>query len=642
MNIDKQKTIFFPEDKEVSATGGSGHSTFPWFGRTILLGCAGVAAIALLGLLSYVPGLWILGSIRADYIPMAPSTALCFLVLCAVLFLQGRKSRPKPNLMAMLTLFVTLFSLLTIIGFLTGIDLSLEGQLTPVKATLGKIPVGRMSPASGAIFGLVGLGTFLLLLASRSSRHAQRLGNWAAGLGILTMLAGATVLLSYLYGAPFMYGGSSVPMAATTASAFMFFGVALVAATGPNSFPVCMMIGKSTSARLLRVFLPLTLGVVFLQSVLSRFLSAYHVIHDALLLAAMVIAAGAITAFVVVRLAHMMGGSIDEITEKLQESEEKWRLLVTTLPDYISLLDKGGRFLFLNHYAKGFSEKDVIGSSAFQYLSTESKGIFKKEITECQNTRKIRKFEHTAMGDQGIMREYDDFAIPVIEKNKVISTMVVSRDITESKQAVEEIKQQLSEKEILLKEVHHRIKNNIASVGGLISMRLQSVTNPEAIAVLNDAIGRIESMRILYDKLLLSEDYKDISVRNYVESLTDTLVALFPDNARITLDKRIADFQLDPKRLFLIGIIINELLTNTMKYAFVNMDAGFVKISLTNVDNHISLTIQDNGIGLPDGFGINESKGFGFMLVKMLSQQLGGSFSIEKKAGTRCVVEFDV
>jgi len=226
---------------------------------------------------------------------------------------------------------------------------------------------------------------------------------------------------------------------------------------------------------------------------------------------------------------------------------------------------------------------------------------------------------------------------------QVAGLIGVILDISERKQAEEEIKQQLAEKDTLLKEVHHRIKNNIASIGGLLSLRLQSVNNPEAVAVLQDTIGRVDSMRILYDKLLLSEDYaKDISVKNYLDDLIDTIVATFPDRAKIKIETRITDFNLDPKRLFPLGIIINELITNKMKYAFLNKKAGLIKIFLAKAGQRVTLTIQDNGHELPDGFDVKETKGFGLMLVKMLSQQLAGSFSMEKKAGTRCKVEFEI
>ena len=143
---------------------------------------------------------------------------------------------------------------------------------------------------------------------------------------------------------------------------------------------------------------------------------------------------------------YMAGFSVDitarkQTEEALRASEEKWRALVNALPDYVSLLDREGRFLFLNHYAEGFTEKDVLGSSASQYLATESKAIFEKELAACRNTGKIRKFEHTAMGEHGIMREYEDYLVPMLEKNKATSTLVVSRDITEHKRAEEALRE---------------------------------------------------------------------------------------------------------------------------------------------------------------------------------------------------------
>jgi PAS domain S-box-containing protein len=270
-------------------------------------------------------------------------------------------------------------------------------------------------------------------------------------------------------------------------------------------------------------------------------------------------------------------------------------------------------------------------------------GIETRAAIESPDPNYSRQIEHRMLYADGMIGYMAvRFFIEKDPQGRTVKTYGVNQDISERKLAEMEIKRQLSEKEILLREVHHRIKNNIASIGGLISLRLRSVTNPEAVAVLQDAIGRVDSLHILYDRLLLSEGYKDIPVKNYVESLADTIVAIFSGNAKVTVDKQIADFQLDPKRLFPLGLIINELITNKMKYAFINKNAGKIKISLKNIKNHVTLTILDNGVGLPDGFDISESKGFGLMLVKMLSQQLGGSFSMEMRAGTRCTIEFDI
>ena len=215
-------------------------------------------------------------------------------------------------------------------------------------------------------------------------------------------------------------------------------------------------------------------------------------------------------------------------------------------------------------------------------------------------------------------------------------------NISARKQAEAEIHRQLTEKEILLKEVHHRIKNNFAAIGGLLSLHMQAITSPEAVAALQDAIGRVDSMRLLYEKLLLGGDFHDASAKNYIESLATSVVALFPDLPRVKLNLDVGDFKLDPKRLFPLGIIINELLTNIMKHAFAGKKSGAIKLSLAKDGARVTLTLQDDGVGLPSGFDISSAKGFGLTLVKMLSQQLGGSFSIEKHKGTRCTVIFDV
>jgi len=345
-------------------------------------------------------------------------------------------------------------------------------------------------------------------------------------------------------------------------------------------------------------------------------------------------------------------GLIRDITEykktetALQESEERYRTLIENASDFIYRTDKEGRFTFINRAAiavTGYEEKDLIGK------------FYPTLIRPDMRKMAVKTFLYQIR--MGTPNTYSEFPLItkdgceiwlgqniqlIVQNGQVTGFQAVSRDISEGKRAEEVIQQQLEEKEILLKEVHHRIKNNIASIGGLLSMRLQSSTHPEATAALKDAIGRVESMRILYEKLLLGKGHENISVKNYIESLADSIFALFPGSAKITVDKHIDNFHLDPKRLFPLGLIINELLTNKMKYAFIGRDAGEIKISLTTADKHVKLSIEDDGNGLPEGFAIDQSKGFGLMLVKMLSQQLAGSFLMEKQAGTRCTFEFSI
>ena len=332
--------------------------------------------------------------------------------------------------------------------------------------------------------------------------------------------------------------------------------------------------------------------------------------------------------------------------EALKKNEEKYRELVENASDIVFRANKNGYFTFANPAAIrmiGYEKEELIGKLYLTLISPDMREkVYNLFVLQREKRIQNTYLEYLVLTKDGHNIWLGQNTQLIFENGQMTGFQAVARDITERKQAEAEIKRQLAEKEILLREVHHRIKNNIATIGGLISMRLQSVSNPEAVAVLQDAIGRVDSMSILYDKLLLSEGYKDIPVKTYVGSLATAVVALYPEQAKVKLEMRSADFQLDSKRLFPLGLIINELLTNTMKYAFINRKTGWIEITLTRVERHVTLTIEDNGIGLPAGFDINQTKGFGLMLVKMLSQQLGGSFSMETRKGTRCTIEFDI
>ncbi len=200
----------------------------------------------------------------------------------------------------------------------------------------------------------------------------------------------------------------------------------------------------------------------------------------------------------------------------------------------------------------------------------------------------------------------------------------------------------LKEKETILREVHHRIKNNISTISGLLSLQSQSSRSPEVQSALKDTISRVRSIGVLYENLMIKDEYRDMPVRNYVESLVASIVALYPELATITIEKSISDFTLIPKKLFPLGIIINELLTNIMKYAFTGREKGRITIALEKSDSHITLAVSDDGNGMPEGFSIDTASGFGLTLVRMLADQLKGTLSIRSDKGTSIVMKFDV
>ena len=222
--------------------------------------------------------------------------------------------------------------------------------------------------------------------------------------------------------------------------------------------------------------------------------------------------------------------------------------------------------------------------------------------------------------------------------------LLAIEDITERKDAEKKIKALLAEKELILKEVHHRIKNSMNTIKSLLTLQAAMLKDPTAIEALTDTESRVQSMMLLYDKLYRSAGYIEISIKDYLFSLIDEIIENFPNGDSITVQKNMDDFICDAKKLQSIGIIINELLTNIMKYAFLGKEnqVNLIEVSVILKNNKASIVIKDNGVGIPENIDFENSTGFGLTLVRLLTEQIGGTIGIERKNGTSVILEFEI
>ncbi|TVR91516.1 MAG: hypothetical protein EA428_05565 [Spirochaetaceae bacterium] len=215
-------------------------------------------------------------------------------------------------------------------------------------------------------------------------------------------------------------------------------------------------------------------------------------------------------------------------------------------------------------------------------------------------------------------------------------------EVETRKQAEEEIQRQLYEKETLLQEVHHRIKNNMAQVESLLSLQASSTDNADVQSALNTAMSRVTSTRTLYEKLLVRNENQEVSMKDYLESLIYAVAEVFNDRPGISVETSIVGFPISSKKAIPVGIIVNELLTNVFKYAFTGRDRGHISVELTKTETLVTLTISDDGVGIEEGVAGSTSSGFGLAIVKMLAEQLEGAFTMENDNGTKSVLEFDI
>ncbi len=229
----------------------------------------------------------------------------------------------------------------------------------------------------------------------------------------------------------------------------------------------------------------------------------------------------------------------------------------------------------------------------------------------------------------------------VIKANNGNPDMIVGSilDVTDRVLKDAKIKSLLLEKELLLKEVHHRIKNNMDTIYSLLTLQSFNETNPLIIDSLQSAATRVQSMMILYNKLYRSNDHNTASMRSYIPTLMEEVLGIFPQSRSISIVTDIDDIVLTSEKLSPLGIIINELTTNSIKYAFDNYD-GEIDVKVVRDNGEVSVRYKDNGKGLPEHNTLENSNGFGIQLIDTLVKQIDGRVEIERDCGTIFTIRF--
>ena len=217
-------------------------------------------------------------------------------------------------------------------------------------------------------------------------------------------------------------------------------------------------------------------------------------------------------------------------------------------------------------------------------------------------------------------------------------------EITERKRAEEQIKAALKEKEVLLKEIHHRVKNNLQLINSLLNLQSRRIHDEKGVTIFEECKNRVNSIALIHEKLYESEDLANINYGEYVRSLT---THLFNSSLRslpgIALKTNADDVFLKVDKAIPCALIINELVTNAIKYAFPQDQQGEIIVELKSADKgKVTLTIADNGVGLPADFNMNNSETLGMQIINALVKKLHGSLKIDTGKGTTFTMEFQI
>jgi len=241
----------------------------------------------------------------------------------------------------------------------------------------------------------------------------------------------------------------------------------------------------------------------------------------------------------------------------------------------------------------------------------------------------------------GKVKWVDQFSKTINFKGK-IADLITIIDITERKQAEEQIKASLEEKEILLHEIHHRIKNNMQVISSLLWLQASSDGDEHIKNALNECLGRVQTMAFVHETLYGSDSLAVIDFKAYISKLANQIFRSYgTSNDRVKLEVDAENMKLGIEKATPLGLIANELVTNSLKYAFPESRSGEIVIRIRSVEQDITeFVFSDNGVGIPEGLDWRNTKSLGLRLVIILANQLDGTVSLDRRKGTHFTVRF--
>lgn len=329
--------------------------------------------------------------------------------------------------------------------------------------------------------------------------------------------------------------------------------------------------------------------------------------------------------------------------KKIKQNEELFRQLFQNSPMGIALLDEHNDVIMINDgFEKifGYNIDDVKGLSLDMIIVPDAKQEHAKKLS---NSEKPFTYTSKRKNKDGMLVDVLICGVPVKLEGNTIAIYGIYVDISDRIKSEQKNIESLKEKEILLSEIHHRVKNNLAVITGLLELQSHNLESLEAKTALKDSQLRINSMALIHEKLYQNESLSQINFNRYIQELVEVIQHSHEKkDADLSINLDVENIKFPITKAIPCGLIINEIVTNSLKHAFAGVDTPTIAISLIKEGDEISLTISDNGVGLPDKFENLKSNSLGIILIKTLSKQIESSLCVNGVQGTEYNLRFKI
>jgi len=328
---------------------------------------------------------------------------------------------------------------------------------------------------------------------------------------------------------------------------------------------------------------------------------------------------------------------VEDITEKkkaeerIKQNEKRYRTLISNSPYCIHEIDLDQKISSMNKAGLDMmgidKEEDIVGSLYGCMVDGEGELERITNLFQQALQGKSIEFEFESVDERNFLSSF----IPILDdKNKVQRVMGITQDITERKKSAEIIESSLKEKTTLLSEIHHRVKNNLAIVSGLLQLQMNEVKDEKVTTVFEQSINRIISIAMVHELMYKSPNLSSVNVNSYLEMLIPAISASMLDESKnITFKIDIEEYKLNINEAIPLGLLLNELITNSFKYAFNGNEDGEIKIKLSGKGNEITILYEDSGVGFDETNDFNTPENLGLNLIHAQLQQLDAEYEVD-------------
>ncbi|MBC8183494.1 PAS domain S-box protein [candidate division KSB1 bacterium] len=227
------------------------------------------------------------------------------------------------------------------------------------------------------------------------------------------------------------------------------------------------------------------------------------------------------------------------------------------------------------------------------------------------------------------------------DTGEVIGSFGILLDINERKKTEEQLKKSLEEKVILIKEIHHRVKNNLNVITSLLNTQSRRITDQKAKEAFKDSVSRVYTMSQVHNQLYRSDDFSNVDMKKYIQSMANRAFINYRTNRNVTMDLDIDEIEMTIDGSIPLGLLLNEMISNALKHGFPNNRSGKMRVSLKKLENNqCELIVEDDGVGIPENVNFDTTESLGLHLIKILTDQMQGKMEVVKENGTKFIIQF--